>query len=39
MKWVAAAAAVVVIALGVLLWQASRDEPVSHADSNPVPQY
>lgn len=37
MKWVAAAAAVVVVALGILLWQASREEPVSHADSSPVP--
>jgi len=35
MKWVAAAAAVVVVALAVLLWQATRDETVSHADSSP----
>jgi hypothetical protein len=39
MKWLAAAAAVVVIGLGVLLWQATRDGEAKPADDpSPLPR-
>ena len=37
MKWLAAAAAVVVVALGVLLWMATRDDAhADHGEAQPV---